>query len=192
MFKVESSRLEVIRKFHDQQREMLEKGIHRVEDRIVSLSQPWVRPIVRGKSKSPVEFGMKVSISVVNGYTFIDKMSFDAYNEGAEDEFQQTVEKYRKRFGHYPERVLADKIYRSRANRAYCKEHGIRISGPKLGKPGKNKAEEIRQELREIGERNEVEGKFGTGKRKFGLSCIMGKLKETSGSMVCMDIYIMN
>ena len=119
-------------------------------------------------------------------------MSFDAYNEGAEDEFQQTVEKYRKRFGHYPKMVLADKIYRSCANRAYCKKHGIRISGPNLGKPGKNKAEEIRQKLREIGERNEVEGKFGTGKRKFGLSCIMGKLKETSGSMVCMDIYIMN
>lgn len=61
-----------------------------------------------------------------------------------------------------------------------------------LEEPEKNKAEEIRQELREIGERNEVEGKYGTGKRKFGLSCIMGKLKETSGSMVCMDIYIMN
>lgn len=192
MYRIESLRLETIRKFYDQQLEMLKTGVHRVEDRIVSLSQPWVRPIVRGKSKAPVEFGMKISISVVNGFTFIDRMSFDAYNEGAEDEFVQVVEKYKERFGHYPVRILADKIYRSRKNLSYCKDHGIKLSGPKLGRPGKNREEEIRQELQEIGERNEVEGKFGTGKRKFGLSCIMGKLKETSGSMISMDIFILN
>ena len=66
------------------------------------------------------------------------------------------------------------------------------MSGPRLGKPGKEEAEEVRQELREIGERNEVEGKFGTGKRKFGLNLIMGKLKETTQCMVSMDLFIVN
>ena len=104
---------------------------------MVSLAQPWVRPIVRGEAKLPTEFGAKVSISVINGYTFVDRISFDAYNEGEAGEFVRTVENYRRRFGLYPERVLADKLYRSRANRAFCKKHGIRISGPRLGCPAK-------------------------------------------------------
>ena len=98
----------------------------------------------------------------------------------------------RRRFGQYPERILADKIYRSRKNRAFCKEHGIRISGPRLGRPGKDQPADVRQELQEIGERNEVEGRFGNGKRKLGLSQIMAKLKETAGSMIAMDIFILN
>ena len=76
--------------------------------------------IVRGKSKAPTEFVAKISISVVNGYTFIDKLSFDAYNEGDYDEFEAVVEKHHERFGYYPERILANKIYRSRKNRGLC------------------------------------------------------------------------
>lgn len=91
-----------------------------MEDRIVSLSQPWIRPIVRGESKAPTEFGAKISVSVVNGYTFMDRLSFDAYNEGEANEFINVIEAYRRRFGCYPLRVLADKIYRSRNNRTFC------------------------------------------------------------------------
>lgn len=167
---------------------MLENKVHSVDDRIVSLSQLWVRPIVMGKSKTPTEFGAKISISVVNEYTFIDKISFDAYNEGDHNKFEAVVERYHERFGYYPERILADKIYRSRKNRGLCRRHGIRLSGPTLGRPGKNHMEEIRQELKEIGERNAVERKFGNGKRKLGLGLIMAKLKETTGNMISMDI----
>ena len=192
LFKIEVNRLVTIYKFYEQQKYMYDHKVHSVENRIVSLSQPWVRPIVRGKSKTPTEFGAKLSISVVNGYSFIDKISFDAYNEGEHEEFVSVIEKYKQRFGYYPKRVLADKIYRSQANRRYCKEHGIRISGPKLGRKGKDNAEEIRQELKEIGERNAVEGKFGNGKRKLGLGLIMAKLPETSGSMIGMDLFVLN
>lgn len=192
LHKIEAERLQTVKIFESQQRYMLENKIHSVEDRIVSLSQPWIRPIVRGKSKAPTEFGSKISISVVNGYTFIDKISFDAYNEGDHDEFEAVVEKYHERFGYYPERILADKIYRSRKNRGLCKKRGIKLSGPKLGKPGKNRKEEIHQELKEIGERNAVEGKFGNGKRKLGLGLIMAKLKETTENMISMDIFVLN
>ena len=192
LYTVEINRLETIRIFYKQQIEMLNDKTHIVPNRIVSLSQPWVRPIVRGKSKSPVEFGMKISIGVVNGYSFIDTMTFDPYNEGEHDEFKKVIEKYVKRFGCCPKRVLADKIYRTKANRDYCKQHGIHISGPKLGKRGKNYKELLRQELKEVGERNAVEGKFGNGKRKLGTNLIKGKTQETSGSMVCMDIFILN
>ena len=78
--------------FYDQQKEMLDTRTHQAADRIVSLSQPWVRPTVRGKSKTPTEFGAKLSVSVVNGYTFIDRISFDAYNEGEASEFERVVE----------------------------------------------------------------------------------------------------
>ena len=192
LFRIERERLSTIQKFYPQQKEMLDNGNHRVEDRIVSLSQPWIRPIVRGKAKSPTEFGAKISVSVVNGYTFIDRLSFDAYNEGEAGEFKRVVEEYRRRFGHYPERILADKLYRSQSNRDFCKQHGIHISGPKLGRPGKTHAEDLKTELQEAGERNAVEGKFGNGKRKLGLSLIMAKLKETAGSMITMDIFILN
>ena len=129
---------------------------------------------------------------MINGYTFVDRISFDAYNEGEAGEFVRTVENYRRRFGRYPERVLADKLYRSRANRAFCKKHGIRISGPRLGRPGKDYADELRQELKEIGERNAFEGKFGNGKRKFNLARIMAKLKETASTMIMRDVFVLN
>lgn len=193
LHRIEKERLLSVYIFYEQQLEMLVTKKHSVADRIVSLAQPWIRPIVRGKSKAPTEFGAKISVSVVNGYTFIDRFSFDAYNEGEETEFVRVVEEYRRRFGRYPERILADKIYRSRANRCFCKEHHIHLSGPKLGRPSKDRSvEEVRQELRETGERNAVEGKFGNGKRKLGLSRIMAKLKETAGAMVGMDVFILN
>ena len=134
---VEKARLRDIRTFYAQQKEMLDKHTHTVKDRIVSLSQPWVRPIVRGKAKTPTEFGAKISISVVDGYTFIDRISFDAYNEAEGKEFERVVEEYRRRFGCYPQRILADKLYRSWPNRNFCKQHGIRMSGSRLGRPGK-------------------------------------------------------
>ena len=66
----------------------------------------------------------------------IEKLSFDAYSES--DVLIVAVERYFERTGYYPERILADKIYRNRNNLAYCREHGIRLSGPSLGRPKKD------------------------------------------------------
>ena len=95
-----------------------------------------------------------------------------------------TMDKNARRSEHH--RRKGSSVYK------FCKEHGIRISGPRLGRPGKDQPADVRQELQEIGERNEVEGRFGNGKRKLGLSLIMAKLKETAGSMIAMDIFILN
>ena len=89
-----------------------------------------------------------------NGYTFKDRLSFEACNEGDYEEFTAAVELYKKRFGCYPERILADKIGRSRKNRKYYTEHGIGMSGPKLGKPKADNSAEIAIKLKEIYERN--------------------------------------
>ena len=110
---------------------MFDNKTHSVENRIVSISQPFIRPIVRGKAKSPVEFGAKLDLSVdENGMARVEKLSFDAYNES--EVLKTAVENYKQRTGHYPERVLADQIYRNRSNLNFCKEHGIRLSGKRL------------------------------------------------------------
>ena len=134
--KQQQKRLETIRDLYKQQKTMYDNKVHSVKDRIVSSSQPYLRPVVRGKAKSPVEFGAKLDISVVDGFARLEKQSFDSYNESTC--LKEEIERYKTREGCYPERVLADKIYRNRANLSYCKEWGIRLSGPALGRPRKD------------------------------------------------------
>ena len=134
--KHQMERIAVIDKVYEQQEYMYKNNVHTVQDRIVSISQPYVRPIVRGKSKAPVEFGAKIDLSIENGLGRLEKISFDAYNEC--EVLISAIERFFKRNGHYPKRVLADKIYRNRENLSYCKSRGIRLAGPALGRPGKN------------------------------------------------------
>ena len=134
-------RIKTIQKVLEQQQYMYDNKTHTVKDRIVSISQDYVRPIVRGKAKTPVEFGAKFDISVdEQGINRIEKISFDPYNE--QDTLISAIEHFYKRRGYYPERILVDKIYRNRRNRQYCKDRGIRVSGPALGRPAKLSKEE--------------------------------------------------
>ena len=178
-----------------QQTEMYKNRTGRVDGRIVSLSQPHVRPIVRGKVGKPVEFGAKISLSVVDGMCFLDRLSWDAYNE-SQDLIAQ-IEAYRLRFGVYPESVHADKIYRTRGNLSFCADHDIRLSGPKLGRPFKIRDEMIKviREQRRIEhadecKRVEVEGKIGECKRRYNLGQIYEKLKPTSETAIALGILM--
>jgi len=176
---------------YQQQLSMYEQKTHSVEHRIVSIGQPHVRPIVRGKAQAPVEFGAKISISLVNGYAFIDRMDWNSYNEATQ--LIPALEAYKKHHGYYPERVLADQIYRNRDNRAYCKERGIRLSGPRLGRPPKETDHALlKQEADDSADRNAVEGKFGEGKSKYGLNRIMARLKDSSETVIALTFFCMN
>lgn len=161
----------ILSELNRQQREMADQKKHSVADRIVSIEQPHVRPIVRGKAGARVEFGAKIAASLVDGYVWIESMQWDSFNEATT--LQASVEAYKQRFGYYPAVIQADKIYRNRENLSYCKEHGIRLSGPKLGRPSKvqNEAVDRKQERQDAAERNAIEGKFGKGKRKFPYEC---------------------
>ena len=172
---------------------MYDTNTRRVEDRIVSLSQPWVRPIKRGKQNAETEFGAKVEMSDVNGFLRIEHLSWDAFNESTT--LQESVENYRKAYGHYPKRVLADTIFRTRENLQYCKSHGIHLNGPKLGKP--NPDPEIRRQERhtewiESGERGDIERRFGIDKRCYSLGCITAKLQHTSEVMIYLSVLMLN
>jgi IS5 family transposase len=187
----------VITELQRQQQWMYDHKSHRIDDRIVSINKPHVRPIKRGKAGADVEFGAKVSASVVDGFVFVDRLDWDNFNEstGLIDQ----IETYKNRFGFYPESVHADKIYRTRENLRYCKEHGIRVSGPKLGRPPK-KTEENRSKLsidKKLAYQDEIdriaiEGKFGLGKRRYSLGRIMTKLDCTSKTAIIMSFLVMN
>jgi IS5 family transposase len=89
--------------------------------------------------------------------------------------------------------VHVDQIYRTRANRAFCKEQGIRMSGPPLGrKPLHVSAADKKQAAADEAIRNHVEGKFGQAKRRFGLGRIMAKLAGTSAAQISLSFLVMN
>ena len=189
----QKNRMNLVTTVYEQQRLMQETHTHRIPGRIVSLFQPWVRPIVRGKAHANTEFGAKLHISLSNGYIRIERLDFESYNE-AED-LCRAVERYRKRYGHYPQRILADKIYRNRQTLAYCKARGIRLAGPALGKPPKNQAltkQAKAQEYQDSCDRNEVEGVFGTGKTAYGLGRIAAHLKTTAFCTIGVALILMN
>lgn len=176
--------LQVINTLYDQQKQMHKNRQHTVADRIVSIHQPHVRPIVRGKAQAKVEFGAKIHISVIDGITFLDELSWDAFNEGSH--MMDYVEKYRNRFGCYPRELLADQIYCTRANRAALKAKGIKLLAKPLGRPSA-----VPNHVRP-GERNPVEGKFGQAKTAYGLDCIRARLQNTSESWIASIILVLN
>jgi hypothetical protein len=180
----------VIQELYRQQQDMYNSGTHSIPDRIVSISQPHVRPIVRGKAKANVEFCAKLAISVVKGYALREYLSWDSYNKGST--LQASVEAYRARFGFYPKAVLADQIYRTRENLRYCKEKGIRLSGPQLGRPSADQQEQKRIAKADASARNAVEGKFGEGKRSYGLGRIRAHLQTTSETVIGLQLLVMN
>lgn len=186
----QQAQLATIQTLYEQQKFMYDNRCHSIADRIVSLQQPYLRPIVRGKAKAAVEFGAKLDISVCDGWTRLEVLSFDAYNEATT--LQETIERYRCRTGHYPARVLADKIYRNRDNLMFCKTHGIRLSGPALGRPRKDDLVDKKQNYIDECERVEVERRFSLAKRKCGLGLITTKLMETARHSIAVSILVLN
>ena len=174
-----------------QQRKHYEESKVSIPNRIVNLRQPHVRPMVRGKVGREFEFGQKLAVSVVDGFTFIEEQSWNNFSEGVT--LKASVEKYLKRHGVYPEAILADKTYRNRENLRFCKEHGIRLSGPRLGRP-KAVVDKLEKEqaYQDGCERNIVEGRLGIGKRRYGLDRIFARLDNAGEVEAAMNIICMN
>ena len=188
----------VIQHLYQQQREMYRTNTRRCDHRIVSISQPRVRPIIRGKLNKNVEFGAKLSASLTeDGIARVDQIRWEAFNEGNDLEAQ--VEVYRERYGHYPEAVLGDPVYGNRENRKYLSKHQIRFAGKPLGRP-KKVTEENREELKrlkkqrhqEYCQRIPIEGKFGQGKNGYNLNYIRAKTARTSEAWINSIFLVMN
>jgi len=187
----------IIQHVYAQQKEMYDNKSRSCSDRIVSISQPHVRPIVRGKAGRSVEFGSKLSVSMAGKLAFVDRVSWDAFNE-AGDLIAQ-VQSYKQRFGFFPKVVHADGIYGTRNNRRFLKDNGIRFAGKPVGRPRKqteeNKPEiaQIKRQRREDERlRIPVEGKFGQGKNGYRLNHIRARLASTSEAWIRSIFMVMN
>jgi hypothetical protein len=78
-----AKRRETISKIYEQQEHLFTTGEY-PKNRIVSISKYYLRPIVRGKEIRKVEFGVKLNKLQIDGINFIQRISFDAFNEGVE------------------------------------------------------------------------------------------------------------
>ncbi len=188
----------VLPHLYKQQNAMYKTNIRRCDDRIVSISQPYIRPIIRGKLGKAVEFGAKISVSLTgNKMAHVDKLHWNAHPEGRD--LQAQVEAYKKRYGCYPEVVIADTQYGSHANRSFLEQNNIRFSGKPLGRPPKITTEnqdEIKrlkaQRRQEYCERIPIEGKFGQGKYGYRLNNIRARRANTSLAWINSIFLVMN
>lgn len=180
----------VVQTVNVQQREMYDTKTNTCKDRIVSISQPYVRPIVRGKAGKKVEFGTKIGLVKAAGFTKAETLSWDAYNESAD--LIPHAESYKAQFGYYPELIQVDKIYGSNKNRKWCKERNIRMTVTPKGKQPELTAYEKSKHKKEFNGRNEIEGKFGQAKQGYGLNQIKAKLNETSHSWIGTILFVTN
>ena len=184
-------RLEVIPVVYQQQKEMFDNNKRSCENRIVSIEQPHVHPIVRGKRPDPTEFGQKLHLSVVDGYVYLEQTAWNNYNESTD--LRACVAEYYRRFECLPSAILADKIYQTRANRAFCNQYGIRLSGPALGRKTEEKSQQEKEQMyQDSCERNIIEGRNGLAKRRYGLNLIMSKLEENAKTEAAFSILVMN
>ena len=188
----------VIQHLYRQQWDRYPTKTRRCDHRIVSISQPYVRPIVRGKQNKPVEFGAKLRVSLTgDGLAHVDHLRWDAFHEGLD--WVSQVEAYLDRYGYYPERVLADPRYGARVNRAYLKQRGIPFAGKPLGRP-QQVTEANQEQLKQAQaqrrqdylQRIPIEGKFGQGKNGYRLNYIRAKRANTSFAWISSLFLVMN
>lgn len=185
--------IDIIAKAYRQQKNHFESNDPResIPNRIVSLAKPYVRPIVRGKEVKNVEFGAKCNNILVDGISFIEKLSFNAFNEGTR--LQHCIKMHKRLFGVDVKKIGGDTSYAGTANRDFCKEKDIRTSFVKRGRPSQEKKEKdfVRQELARV-RATAMEGSFGTQKEHYGMRRIKARKKETEMLYIFFGIHAAN
>ena len=164
-----------------------------IPDRIVSISKPYVRPIVRGKEVKSVEFGAKCNNILVDGMSFIEKLSFNAFSEGTR--LQHCIKLHKRLFGVDVKKIGGDHGYAGTENRNWCKANGIQTSFVKRGRPysegNKKEKDFVRQELARV-RATAMEGSFGTQKEHYSLKRVMVRRKITEIMYIFFGIHTAN
>ena len=190
----EKSDLKIITRMYRQQKSHFLNNDSResIPNRIVSLSKPHLRPIVRGKEVKSVEFGAKVNNILVDGISFIEKLSFNAFNEGTR--LVHGLKMHKRLFGVEAKKVGGDTGYAGTENRDYCKANGIQTSFVKRGRPfGEKKKEKdlVRKELARV-RATAMEGSFGTQKEHYDLRRVKARTKRTEILYIFFGIHTAN
>ena len=159
--------------------------------RIVSIDKPYIRPIVRGKEVKKVEFGAKVHKLQIGGISFIEHLSFEAFNEGTR--LQKTIYTSQQ-LTHTKVRLLgADGIYATNANRRYVTSKSIRTDFKRKGKPSKHKVHQKQLSKMITKERaSRLEGSFGTDKEHFLLNRIKARSELNEKLWIFLGIHTSN
>ena len=184
--------LDTITKVYRQQKNHFEIGDSResIPNRIVSISKPYVRPIVRGKETKTVEFGAKCNNILIDGISFIEKLSFNAFNEGTR--LKHCVSLSEKLTGVPVKKIGGDQGYYGNDNRTFCKEKGIETSFTQKGRIGKNEVKNAtKRELARV-RATAMEGSFGTLKEHYGLRKIAARIKSTEILLIFFGIHTAN
>ncbi len=170
-------RLQVIKKIYEQQQFDYDHPQEPVQDRIVSLYKPYLRPIVRGKETKRVEFGMKVNVRQVDGLNFIEHISFKAFNEAKH--LKEVVWQHQQAFGSCKQ-LGADQIYATNENRKFCTANKIATCFKPKGRTGKDEeqASILRREIGR-GRATVLEGSFGKEKNHYNLQRIKARNELT-------------
>src|SRR5574344_1549418 len=184
---------EIRRMYRQQERHFQSKDCREsVKDRIVSINKPYVRPIVRGKEVKSVEFGAKVNNILVDGISFIEKLSFNAFNEGTR--LIHCLKMHKRLFGVEAKKVGGDTGYAGTENRDYCKENGIQTPFVKRGRPFSEEKKEkdlVRKEIARV-RATAMEGSFGTQKEHYALRRVKARTKLTEILYIFFGIHTAN
>lgn len=182
-------RLKTIQKVYEQQSYIVEPQTHQVADRIVSLDQPFIRPIKQGKAKQPTEFGSKIDLSMTGGILELERFDFNNFHESMD--LEATIDHHWDLYGQYPNRVLVDKIYRTRANRAYCEDRDIEMPGSKQGRPPKHPDFAKKKAMVDAkNRRGDIERRISYLKFQSGLGLV--KAKRIESIAVTVDFAIVS
>lgn len=175
------SRLKIVDVIYEQQRKMYVDKVNKIEERIISFWREYVRPIKRGKGgRKEVEFGPKVSLSHVDGMTFVNVFRHDNYSEAKKEVLEEQLRYYEELFKEKPPSVTGDNLYGTRENREMLKDKGIRVGFKPLGRPGKESEKQRQYVLRKSRERNRIEGDIGNVKEHYGGDGIRYHYREGS------------
>ena len=190
----EKSNLEIITRMYRQQKNHFRNNDSResIPNRIVSLGKPHLRPIVRGKKVKSVEFGAKVNNILVDGISFIEKLSFNAFNDGSQ--LIHCLKMHKRLFGVEAKKVGVDTGYAGTENRDYCKANGIKTSFAKRGRPFDEKKKEkdlVRKELARV-RATAMEGSFGTQKEHYNLRRVKARTRRTEILYIFFGIHTAN
>jgi hypothetical protein len=187
----QQTKLQTIIKVYEQQHGKAHGHTKEIKDRIVSLSKPYIRPIVRGKEIKTVEFGAKVNALQIDGINFIEHLSFDAFNEGTR--LQSGIHLQRKLFGKCTHQS-ADQIYATNANRKYCSSNGIVTNFIAKGKQKIRHIEQaaaLRKALN-IARGSILEGSFGNEKNHYLCNRIPARNQITETAWIFFGIFTAN
>lgn len=184
-------RRSTIQLIYKQQKEMFIKGLKKIKDRIVSIDKPYVRPIIRGKEKKLIEFGAKVNKLQIDGISFIEHLSFNAFNEGIR--LIQTIFLAQQLTKKKVKIVGADAIYANNENRKFVTKHGIKTDFKPKGRRSKHRKHQDQLAQMITKERaSRLEGSFGTDKEHFLLKKNLARTRKTEILMIFFGIHTSN